>query len=40
MAVCTLELYPEARKCGHDMRLGQGAALGTVVMGWTLYIGI
>jgi len=40
MAVCTLELYPEAGKCGHDMRLGQGAALGTVVMGWTLYIGI
>ncbi|KAK9835162.1 hypothetical protein WJX81_002306 [Elliptochloris bilobata] len=40
MAVCALELYPEARKCGHDMRLGQGAALGTAVMAWTLYIGI
>ena len=40
MAVCALELLPEARKCGHDLRLGQGAALGAVVMGWTLYVGI
>lgn len=40
MAVCALELYPEARKCGHDLQLGQGAGLGTAVMAWTLYIGI
>ena len=40
MAVCALELFPEARKCGHDLQLGQGAALGTVVMAWTLYVGI
>jgi ZIP family zinc transporter len=40
MAVCVLELWPEARKCGEDTRLWQGIILGSVVMAWTLYIGI
>lgn len=40
ISVCGLELWPEARKCGDDWRLGQGVLFGTLIMGWTLYIGI
>ncbi|KAK9901626.1 hypothetical protein WJX75_005604 [Coccomyxa subellipsoidea] len=40
ISVCGLELWPEARKCEDDWRLGQGVLAGTVIMGWTLYIGI
>lgn len=40
MAVCALELWPEARKCRNDQRLLAGIALGASLMGWTLYIGI
>ena len=40
ISVCGLELWPEARKCEDDWRLGQGILAGTVLMGWTLYIGI
>ena len=40
ISVCGLELWPEARKCEDDWRLGQGILFGTVLMGWTLYIGI
>ncbi|WIA16504.1 hypothetical protein OEZ85_013182 [Tetradesmus obliquus] len=40
LAVCVLELWPEGRRCGQDGRLWQGIALGTVVMGWTLYVGV
>jgi ZIP family zinc transporter len=40
ISVCGLELWPEARKCEDDWRLGQGVLGGTVLMGWTLYIGI
>ena len=40
ISVCGLELWPEARKCEDDWRLGQGILGGTVLMGWTLYIGI
>jgi ZIP family zinc transporter len=39
-AVCVLELWPEARKCGNDRRLVMGLALGVVIMGWTLYVGV
>lgn len=39
VAVCVMELWPEARKCGEDTRLWQGIILGTVVMAWTLYMG-
>ena len=27
-------------KCEDDFRLGQGVLFGTLLMGWTLYIGI
>lgn len=40
LSVCVLELWPEGRRCGQDVRLWQGIALGTVVMGWTLYVGV
>lgn len=40
ISVCGLELWPEARKCEDDWRLGQGILFGTLLMGWTLYIGI
>lgn len=40
MAVCVLELWPEARKCRSDRRLVAGVALGGAVMGWTLYVGV
>jgi ZIP family zinc transporter len=40
LAVCVLELWPEGRRCGQDVRLMQGIALGTAVLGWTLYVGV
>ena len=40
ISVCGLELWPEARKCEDDWRLGQGVLFGSLLMGWTLYIGI
>ena len=40
MAVCVLELLPEARKCRSDRRLVAGVLVGAAVMGWTLYIGV
>jgi len=36
LAVCVVELWPEAKKCKHDLRAWQGVALGTVLMGLTL----
>ncbi|KAF8072857.1 zupT [Scenedesmus sp. PABB004] len=40
LAVCALELAPEARSCRRDARAAQGAALGAAVMAWTLYVGV
>lgn len=39
-AVCLLELWPEGKKCRSDSRLGAGIALGSVLMGWTLWLGV
>lgn len=36
LAVCVLELWPEAKKCKFDMRAWQGIAIGAVLMGVTL----
>lgn len=36
LAVCLLELWPEARKCKNDFRAWQGIALGSVLMLLTL----
>jgi ZIP family zinc transporter len=40
ISVCLLELWPEARKCRDDKRMMQGIMLGSLVMGWTLYVGV
>ncbi|WIA08935.1 hypothetical protein OEZ85_008352 [Tetradesmus obliquus] len=40
LAVCGLELWPEARKCKQDVRMLQGVLLGAVAMGWTLLVGV
>jgi len=40
IAVCGLELWPEARKCRSDDRLLMGIACGAGLMGWTLWFGI
>jgi ZIP family zinc transporter len=40
LAVCALELLPEARRCRHDVRMGQGVALGALIMLITLYHGV
>lgn len=40
IAVCGLELWPEARKCKSDDRLLMGIACGAGLMGWTLWFGI
>ena len=40
IAVCGLELWPEARKCKSDDRLVLGIVCGGVLMGWTLWFGI
>jgi zinc transporter ZupT len=36
LAVCILELWPEAKKCNRDLRAYQGIAIGSVMMGFTL----
>ncbi|GAX81348.1 hypothetical protein CEUSTIGMA_g8779.t1 [Chlamydomonas eustigma] len=38
LAVCYIELWPEARACRNDKGLIIGILVGAVVMGWTLYI--
>ncbi len=40
LAVCAMELWPEARKCQRHVRMAQGIASGIVLMGWTLYVGV
>lgn len=40
LAVCGMELWPEGRACKSDARLAQGIALGSLLMGWTLYVGV
>lgn len=39
LAVCVIELWPEARACKNDRALAVGILLGSLVMGWTLWIG-
>jgi hypothetical protein len=36
LAVCLLELWPEAKKCRRDVCAYRGVLLGSVVMGLTL----
>jgi zinc transporter ZupT len=36
LAVCAMELFPEARKCKRDLRAFQGIAIGAILMGATL----
>jgi hypothetical protein len=36
LAVCALELWPEAKKCKFDRYTWQGIILGTFLMGATL----
>lgn len=36
LAVCVLELWPEAKKCKRDVRAYQGIVLGAILMGVTL----
>lgn len=40
LAVCCLELWPEARRCKQDRRLTQGCVVGVIVMLATLAVGI
>lgn len=40
LAVCGLELWPEGRRCQQDGRLLQGIALGSLLMAWTLWVGV
>lgn len=40
LAVCGLELWPEGRKCQQHIRLYQGILLGSLVMAWTLHVGV
>jgi hypothetical protein len=37
LAVCVIELWPEARACKNDRGLAIGMFLGSAVMGWTLF---
>lgn len=39
MAVCALELWPEAKKCGHDDQMYRGTMFGALLMIATLYMG-
>jgi ZIP family zinc transporter len=39
LAVCALELWPEARACQRDGRMAQGILAGAIAMGWTLWVG-
>jgi hypothetical protein len=38
IAVCIIELWPEARGCKDDRALVIGMAVGALVMGWTLAV--
>jgi hypothetical protein len=38
LAVCVIELWPEARACKHDRALALGILAGSIVMGWTLAV--
>ncbi len=38
LAVCAIELWPEARSCKNDRGLAIGIAIGSLVMGWTLWV--
>ncbi|KAJ9516065.1 hypothetical protein QJQ45_024505, partial [Haematococcus lacustris] len=38
LAVCVIELWPEARACKDDRALAWGILLGAVVMGFTLAV--
>ena len=38
LAVCFIELWPEARACKNDRGLAVGMLIGIVVMGWTLWV--
>ncbi len=40
LAVCAMELWPEARRCRQDARMAQGVAAGAAVMLVTLYHGV
>ena len=40
LAVCVLELWPEARKCKRDVRAYQGIAVGSILMGLTLAVDV
>lgn len=40
LAVCGVELWPEAKKCKEDVRLAQGIFIGVIVMAITLAMGI
>lgn len=39
-AVCLLELWPEGKKCKSDKEMWGGIALGGILMGWTLWVGV
>ncbi len=38
IAVCIIELWPEARACRDDRALAIGCFVGAAVMGWTLMV--
>ncbi len=40
LAVCAVELWPEARRCRNDLGMAQGIVLGSVLMIWTLWVGV
>mmetsp|Transcript_20108 Transcript_20108/g.51497 ORF Transcript_20108/g.51497 Transcript_20108/m.51497 type:complete len:329 (-) Transcript_20108:63-1049(-) len=40
LAVCVCELWPEALKCEANKQLAEGCILGTVIMLWTLHMGV
>mmetsp|Transcript_270 Transcript_270/g.695 ORF Transcript_270/g.695 Transcript_270/m.695 type:complete len:299 (-) Transcript_270:336-1232(-) len=39
VAVCVIELWPEARACKNDRGMAIGIAIGSLLMSWTLYAG-
>ncbi len=38
LAVCVIELWPEARACRNDRSLALGITIGSLLMGWTLAV--
>ena len=38
LAVCVIELWPEAKACKNDRGLAWGIVIGSLVMAWTLYM--